>query len=74
MGYAAEAAKQVLSFAFNHLPLEDIVSFTATINLPSQAVMQRIGMQDSKHNFMHPAIPKNSSLLEHVLYKISCVK
>ncbi len=69
-GYATEAAKAALSFAFTSLELPTIYSFTSTSNLKSRAVMERIGMLDSQQNFEHPIIPEHHSLREHVLYKI----
>lgn len=70
-GYATEGAKAVLDYAFNVLNLDKIVSFTATLNKPSQAVMERIGMQKVK-NFDHPKVPLHHQLRPHVLYEISC--
>lgn len=69
-GYATEAAKQALNFAFEALHLDEVVSFTAVENKKSQAVMQRLGMINTKQNFMHPDIKINKPLCEHVLYKI----
>jgi hypothetical protein len=43
-GYATEAANTVLATAFGPLGLDEVVSFTATENLRSQQVMQRVGM------------------------------
>ena len=69
-GYASEAASRVLAYAFEELQLNEVVSFTSTVNKPSIKVMQRIGMSDSGLNFQHPKVPASSSLCEHVLYKI----
>ncbi|MBE3674160.1 hypothetical protein PPAR_a2286 [Pseudoalteromonas paragorgicola KMM 3548] len=33
--------------------------------------MKKIGMHDSKQNFMHPDIEESHPQCEHVLYKIS---
>lgn len=70
-GYATEAAKAVLKFAFISLQLEEIVSFTSVINKNSIAVMQRINMKDTLSNFKHPKIAVDNKLSEHVLYKIT---
>lgn len=70
-GYATEAAKAYLDFAFNNLKIEEIYSFTSTINSKSEAVMKRLGMKNTKENFEHPALPENHRLREHVLYKIT---
>lgn len=70
-GYATEAARASLNFAFTELGLEEVVSFTAVINKRSQLIMQRIGMTDAQDNFYHPALKATHPLAEHVLYKIS---
>ena len=44
LGIATEAAAVSLTFAWNALKLNQVVSYTVPPNLPSQAVMQRIGM------------------------------
>jgi len=70
-GYATEAATQALSFAFEVLSLDDVVSFTAVPNHRSRSVMERLGMTDTHNNFAHPDIAANHPLSEHVLYKIT---
>lgn len=70
-GYATEAARAVLDHAFGELGLDEVVSFTATTNLPSMRVMERIGMtRDPGEDFEHPAVPERSPLRRHVLYRI----
>lgn len=69
-GYATEGAKSALDYGFNVLNLDKIVSFTANINTPSQAVMERLGMQKVK-NFDHPKVPLHHQLKAHVLYEIT---
>jgi RimJ/RimL family protein N-acetyltransferase len=70
-GYATEGARAALDVGFDKLGLEEIVSFTALLNLPSQAVMRRIGMINAKVDFDHPALPEGSELRRHCLYRIS---
>ena len=70
-GYATEAAKKCLAFAFGTLNIKEIYSFTSTVNLKSEAVMKRLGMKNLHENFEHPAFPENHKLSEHVLYKIT---
>jgi RimJ/RimL family protein N-acetyltransferase len=70
-GYATEAAKAALEYAFNKLNLNEVVSFTTLANVRSMAVMQKIGMSNSGQNFMHPDIEASHSQCEHVLYKIN---
>jgi len=69
-GYASEAAHLALKFGFEDVNLPEIVSFTATGNLRSQAVMARIGMtHDAVDDFDHPLVPDGSELRRHVLYR-----
>ncbi len=70
-GLAAEAAQAALQVGFDTVGLSEIVSFTATSNLRSQAVMQRIGMHDAQSPFEHPSVPQGSPLRTHVLYRLS---
>jgi RimJ/RimL family protein N-acetyltransferase len=70
-GYATEAAMAALAYGFDSAGLTEIVSFTAAVNLPSQAVMQRIGMtRDLDGDFNHPNVPADGDLRPHVLYRI----
>ena len=68
-GYASEAAKAALDYAFTGLQLDEVLSFTSVTNLPSAAVMKRIGMTNTHRNFMHPDIEAGHPLCEHVLYR-----
>ncbi|PHR00269.1 MAG: GNAT family N-acetyltransferase, partial [Halomonas sp.] len=70
MGYATEAAKESLRYAFTHLGLDEVVSFTTVGNIRSQSVMEKIGMTYVS-NFQHPDLQPSDPLCEHVLYKIS---
>nr|WP_174507310.1 GNAT family N-acetyltransferase [Acinetobacter sp. Marseille-Q1620] len=69
-GYATEGAKAVLEYAFNTLHLDKVVSFTASINKPSESVMKKIGMTKVKE-FNHPEFSSAPDLEKHVLYEIS---
>jgi RimJ/RimL family protein N-acetyltransferase len=70
-GYATEAARAALAHGFGPAGLDEIVSFTATPNVPSQRVMQRIGMvHDEPGDFDHPRIADGHRLRRHVLYRI----
>jgi RimJ/RimL family protein N-acetyltransferase len=70
-GYATEAARAALEFGFRDLELEEIVSFTAAVNLRSRAVMERIGMTRSPDDdFDHPVLPEGHPLRQHVLYRV----
>ncbi len=70
-GYATEGAKRCLRAGFEQLGLQEIVSFTTLSNLPSVAVMRRIGMCNADADFEHPALPQGHALRPHCLYKIS---
>lgn len=67
-GYATEAARACLVHAAT-IGTGEIVSFTATGNLRSQRVMQRMGME-YVGAFDHPALPAGHPLRRHVLYRI----
>ncbi len=70
-GYASEAALASLRHGFGPAGLDEIVSFTTTLNTRSQAVMVRIGMsRDVEGDFDHPSLPEGSALRRHVLYRI----
>lgn len=69
-GYATEAAKACLAYAFETLKLDKIYSFTAKINQPSKNVMKKIGMEYLK-DFDHPQLSSGHPLEKHVLYIIS---
>lgn len=68
-GYATEAARAALRVGFERLDLPEIVAFTAVPNLPSEAVMQRLGMR-SDGVFEHPALPVGHALRLHKLYRL----
>ncbi|MDM0047700.1 GNAT family N-acetyltransferase [Variovorax sp. J22R115] len=72
-GYATEAAKAALQVGFEHLGLEEIVSFTPLVNLPSRAVMERVGMTNANEDFdhPHPGLPQGSALKRMCLYRLS---
>ena len=71
-GYATEAATAAVAFAFEELDLEEIVSFTTTVNEPSIRVMRRLGMRhDAAGDFDHPRVAEGSPLRRHVLYRLA---
>jgi len=70
-GFATEAARGVLTVAFDDLELPEVVSFTAVPNERSQAVMRRLGMtRDPAEDFDHPVLAEDSPLRRHVLYRL----
>ena len=70
-GYATEAARECLRFAFEQLREEEVVAFTAVANARSRAVMGRLGMtRDPADDFDHPNVPDGHPIRRHVLYRI----
>ncbi len=74
-GYATEAATAALDAAFGPLGLTDVVSFTSSANLRSQAVMRRLGMtRDPAADFDHRSLPPGHRLARHVLYRTTAAR
>ena len=72
-GYATEAARAALDVAFNGAGLPEIWSMTAVLNLPSQAVMRRIGLTEHSR-FEHPGVPPGHPLRPSVVYHRSAAQ
>jgi RimJ/RimL family protein N-acetyltransferase len=71
-GYATEAARAALHFAFKSLELVEVVSFTSATNKRSRRVMERLGMsRDRSGDFDHPRLPPGNPLRPHVLYRLA---
>ncbi|MFK4809581.1 GNAT family N-acetyltransferase [Devosia sp. ZW T5_3] len=71
-GYAPEAARAALDHAFTQLRAPEVAAFTARVNLPSQRVMQKLGLvRDPRADFEHPRIAEGHPLRPHVLYRIA---
>ena len=70
-GFASEAANGALLVGFELLNMSEIVSFTTVHNLRSRAVMERLGMQQTKDTFEHPHVPVGNALRLHCLYRLS---
>jgi RimJ/RimL family protein N-acetyltransferase len=68
-GYATEAAAAALEVAFRGAGLTEIWSMTSVLNLPSQAVMRRLGMTPYAH-FEHPRVPAGHPVRPHVVYRL----
>ncbi|MFF8093219.1 GNAT family N-acetyltransferase [Streptomyces sp. NPDC016675] len=69
-GYATEAARAVVGFAFEELELAEVLAVTAAGNLRSQAVMRRLGMtRDPADDFDDPGVPEGP-LRRSVLYRL----
>jgi len=72
-GFATEAAREVVRFAFDPsgADLPALISFTAAVDEPSRRVMRRLGMMhDPADDFDHPALPPGHELRPHVLYRL----
>jgi len=71
-GYATEAARAAVELGFSEIELDEIVSFTVPANLPSQRVMERLGMvRDPSADFEHPNVPLGNPLRLHWLWRLS---
>jgi RimJ/RimL family protein N-acetyltransferase len=71
-GYATEAARAALHYAFETLKLAEVVSFTVPANERSWRVMERLGMKRSPaEDFDHPNLAEGHPLRRHVLYRLS---
>ncbi len=68
-GYATEGAKRCLRFAFEDMNLKKIYSMTPKVNLKSQRIMQKIGMQKVK-DFVLEFLKEDERLKDCVLYLI----
>lgn len=69
-GYAPEGAGAALEFAFDVLAVDEVVSMTTPANLPSQRVMQKLGLScDPADDFDHPRLP-DWEHRRHVLYRL----
>ena len=71
-GYAVEAARACLKFAFDQLKLDEVVAFTVPVNVRSRRVMEQLNMVHSPaDDFDHPAVEEGHALRRHCLYRIS---
>jgi RimJ/RimL family protein N-acetyltransferase len=71
-GYATEGARAALTFGFDVLQLDEIVSFAVISNQASRRVMEKIGMsRNPADDFDHPSMPEGHALRRHVLYRSS---
>jgi ribosomal-protein-alanine N-acetyltransferase len=54
LGYATEAARAMISYAFKELRLKRIIATTEYTNTASQGVMQKVGMQITRNPLPDP--------------------
>lgn len=70
-GYATEAARAILEYAFERLGVGEVVALTTVKNVRSRRVMERLGMTyDPDDDFDHPRVPDGHPLKRHVVYRI----
>jgi ribosomal-protein-alanine N-acetyltransferase len=69
-GYATEAARAAIEDGFTRVGLSELVALTTLSNIPSQRVMERLGMTRTIE-FDHPAVAEDSPLRRHVLYRLA---
>ena len=67
-GFATEGAKRCLEYALNYMKLEYIYSIAPKINVKSEYIMTKIGME-KLYEFEHPLLINNEKLRTCVLYK-----
>lgn len=73
-GLATEAAHAAVSFAFDDIGLDEVVSFAVEGNARSRAVMRRLGMRhDPGDDFDHPRVA-DGELRRHVLYRLAAAQ
>jgi RimJ/RimL family protein N-acetyltransferase len=71
-GYATEAAKAVLDYAFNTLKLKDVVTFTVHDNERMMHVFDKMGMTcDEDGDFDYPTLPEGHPLGKFTLYRMT---
>lgn len=68
-GYATEAAKSCLEFAWSVLKLDKIYAVAPVINTPSINIMKKLNMQ-FQYDFTHPFLVDYPNLKRCSLYKI----
>lgn len=70
-GYAQEAARATLDWAWANRNMPTIVAITVAANRASWTLMQRIGMtRRVEDDFEHPSLPEGHPLRPHILYRI----
>jgi RimJ/RimL family protein N-acetyltransferase len=68
-GFATEGAKACLQFAFEEMNLDKVFSVCSLINIKSEKIMQKIGMQ-KELEFKHPVLADYPDLEVCALYVI----
>jgi RimJ/RimL family protein N-acetyltransferase len=69
-GYATEAARVSVDYAFDVLGVPEVLAMARPTNTSSLRVMERLGMtHDPADDFHHPPLPTSGSL-DYVLYRL----
>jgi RimJ/RimL family protein N-acetyltransferase len=66
-GYATEGAKRCLEYGLHELGLREIYAIAPLINIKSEGVMKKIGM-NKVCEFVHPQLPGDKRLRDCVVY------
>ena len=70
-GYATEAARAAVDYAFDTLGLPELISMTVPSNVRSQRVMAKLGfVRDRDADFEHPNVPVGSPMRAHWLFRL----
>ncbi|MGI9504850.1 MAG: GNAT family N-acetyltransferase [Geminicoccaceae bacterium] len=70
-GYATEAGRASINFAFEQLEVDEVVSMAVAANERSRRVMAKLGMnRRPADDFGHPKLPFGHPLRHHVLYRL----
>lgn len=70
-GYALEAARAALDWGWRELAAPSVIAVTVRANQPSWRLMEKLGMTYfPDEDFDHPAVPDDSPLKPHILYRI----
>lgn len=70
MGYATEAAKRCLEYAFEDLLLDEVKAVAPVVNKPSVRVMEKADMKRLL-SFKHPALRESPLLEDCICYGIT---
>jgi RimJ/RimL family protein N-acetyltransferase len=71
LGYATEASAGLLTFAFAHAHLDEVVGFTASENQRARRVMDKVGMQrEPTRDLVDPCLPAHHRFRQQLLYRI----
>lgn len=69
-GYATEGGQRCLSYGFETLNLDEIYSIASVVNVKSERIMKKIGMQKVNH-FVHPSLSEYPMIEDCMLYRIN---